>query len=96
MGTVSNWTGRDLSLLAGLDLRNEPSFVVRRFVQRFLAGEMTAREAIARIRSHLAVRDEDPYPNDWPDTWIGRAIGCFAASRKPLPFGPTTQHRRAG
>ena len=64
INTMSNWTERDLSILAGLYLQNEQSFVVRRFVQRFLAGEMTAREAIARIRRHPAVRDEDPYPND--------------------------------
>ena len=61
---MRNWTGRDLSLLAGLYVQNEESFFVRRCVQRFLAGELTAREAIERIRRHPGVHDEDPYPVD--------------------------------
>ena len=56
----------ELAILAGLYLQNEKSFVVRRCVQRFLAGEVTTREAIARIRSHADVRDEEP--DHSPDT----------------------------
>ena len=48
---MNNWTRRDLSILAGLNVQNEESFFVRRCEQRFLAGELTAREAIERIRS---------------------------------------------
>ncbi|MDD9997060.1 MAG: hypothetical protein OXQ89_04885 [Rhodospirillaceae bacterium] len=61
---MSNWTRRDLSILAGLYVQNEESFFVRRCVQRFLAGELTAREAIERIRSHAGVVDEDPDPSE--------------------------------
>ena len=64
MRAMSNWTRPELRVLAGLYLQNEQSFVVRRSVQLFLAGEITSREAIARIRRHPAVRDEDPYPHD--------------------------------
>ena len=64
MRAMSNWTRPELRVLAGLYLQNEQSFVVRRSVQLFLAGEITSREAIARIRRHPGVRDEDPYPND--------------------------------
>ncbi|MDE0000586.1 MAG: hypothetical protein OXQ89_22815 [Rhodospirillaceae bacterium] len=59
-----NWTPRDLPVLASLYLQNEECFFVRRCVQRFLAGELTAREAIERIRSHPGVVDEDPDPAD--------------------------------
>ena len=61
---MRNWTNRDLSILAGLYLQNEESFFVRRCVQRFLAGELTAREAIERIRRHPGVVDEDLDPVD--------------------------------
>ena len=57
---MRNWTARDLSILAGLYLQNEEICFVRRCVQRFLAGELTAREAIQRIVSHPGVVDEDP------------------------------------
>lgn len=57
---MCNWTSSDLSILAGLYLQNEESFFVRRCVQRFLAGELTAREAIERVRGHPGVIDEDP------------------------------------
>lgn len=61
---MCNWTRRNLSILAGLYLQNEEFFFVRRCVQRFLAGELTAREAIERIRRHPGVVDEDPDPVD--------------------------------
>ena len=61
---MNNWTRRDLSILAGLYVQNENSFFVRRCVHRFLAGQLTAREAIERIRSHPGVVDEDPDPVD--------------------------------
>ena len=54
-----NWTDPDLRILAGLYVQNEQSFVVRRCVQRFLAGEMTAREAVLRIRQHPDLHDDD-------------------------------------
>ena len=58
-------TPPDLLILAGLYVQNEKSFVVRRCVQRFLAGEISSRKAIARIRKHAGVRDEDPdHPPD--------------------------------
>ena len=62
MRAMSNWTRPELRVLAGLYLQNEQSFVVRRCVQRFLVGEITSREAIARIREHPRVRDDDPSP----------------------------------
>ena len=57
-------TLRDLSILAGLYLQNEESFFVRRCIHRCLAGELTARESVERIRRHPGVRDEDPFPVD--------------------------------
>ena len=57
-------TQHDFYVLAGLYLQNKESFVVRRCVQRFLAGELTAPEAIERIRRHPGVLDEDPDPVD--------------------------------
>ena len=56
---MCDWTRRDLSELAGLYLQNENAFIVRRCVQLFLAGELTACEAIERIRRHPDVVDED-------------------------------------
>ena len=60
MTVMRNWASPDLQTLAGLYLQNQKCFVVRRCVQRFLAGEISSREAIARIRRHPGVRDEDP------------------------------------
>ena len=57
-------TQHDLYILAGMYLRNEKNLFVRRCVQRFLSGELTAREAIERIRQHPGVHDEDPDPVD--------------------------------
>ena len=54
---MSDSTPPDLFTLAVLLLQNERSFVVRRYVQRFLAGEMTASEAIAHIRENTGVTD---------------------------------------
>ena len=59
---MSNWTPPELRVLAGLYLQNERSFVVRRCAHRFLAGEIAARETIARIREDPDVRDDDPSP----------------------------------
>ena len=65
MTPMSDPARTDLVILAGLYLQNENSFVVRRCVHRFLAGEITSREAIARIRKAPGVRDEDPdHPPD--------------------------------
>ena len=55
----------DLAILAGLYLQDEKSFVVRRCLQLFLAGEISSQEAIARIRDRARVRDEEPdHPPD--------------------------------
>ena len=64
---MSNWTAPELRVLAGLYLQNEQSFVVRRCVHRFLAGEITAQEAIARIREHPDVCDDDESPGPSSD-----------------------------
>ena len=48
-------TDPDLLLLMRLYLQKEDSFVVRRCVQRFAAGEMTALEAVARNRNWVLV-----------------------------------------
>ena len=56
----------DLLLLAKLCLQNESSFLVPRCVQRFEAGEMTAREAIRRIRQDPDIRDHARFPVDLP------------------------------
>ena len=40
-------------------LENKRSCVVRRCVQRFAAGESSARDSIERIRQHADVRDDD-------------------------------------
>lgn len=69
MTAMFNWTERDLSILAGLYLQNEHSFLVRRLTHRFLAGELTAHEAIERIRRHPGVIDEDSYPSHPPHTF---------------------------
>ena len=60
MTSMRESTHPELRLLAGLYLQNERSLVVHRCVQRFLAGEISSREAIARIPKHAGVRDEDP------------------------------------
>ena len=54
---MSHSTPSDVFTLAALLLQNERSFVVRRYIQRFLAGEMTAGEAIARIRENPGTTD---------------------------------------
>ena len=61
---MSDSTVSDLFALSALLLRNERSFVVRRCVQRFLAGEMTAREAIARIRENPGMTDNASFPDE--------------------------------
>ena len=61
---MRKWPRHDLYILAGMYLQNEKNFFVRRCVQRFLAGELTAREAIERIRRHPSVYDEGTNPVD--------------------------------
>ena len=61
---MSDSTPPDLFTLAALLLQNERSFVVRRYVQRFLSGEMTAREAIARIRENPGMTDIVTFPDE--------------------------------
>ena len=50
-------TDSDVVVLARLYLQNQGSFVVRRCVQRFEAGEISAREAVRRIRRCPPVLD---------------------------------------
>ena len=69
MTAMFNWTENDLAILAGLYLQNERSFVVRRLTQRFLAGELTAREVIEHIRRQPGVIDEDSFPDHVPRTF---------------------------
>ena len=52
---MDDWIDSDLLVLARLCLQNERSFVVRRCVQRFEAGEISAREAVLRIRRRPVV-----------------------------------------
>ena len=66
MRVMLNWTDSELLVLARSYLQNERSFVVRRCLQRFAAGEMTAKEAVLRIREYPDVRDEDRFPDDPP------------------------------
>ena len=61
---MRSWTEPGLVALVRLYLQNERSFVVGRYVQRFAAGEMTAQEAIARIRENPDVRDDHRFPED--------------------------------
>ena len=61
IGFMHDLTDPELLVLVRLHLQNQHSFVVRRCVQRFLSGELTAREAIERIRRHPGVRDDDRY-----------------------------------
>ena len=61
---MCNWADDDLRILTGLLLHNERSFIVRRCVQRFLHGEMTAREAIDRIGEYPGVTDENSFPDE--------------------------------
>lgn len=57
---MRNWIVEDLAILSALYLQNEECFVVRRCLHRFVAGEMSAREAIECIRQQPGVVDEDP------------------------------------
>ena len=55
---MQNCTEHELSIFAGFYLKNEQSFLVHRLIHRFLAGEITAQEAIVRIREHLQIVHE--------------------------------------
>ena len=58
---MRDWSPSELSDLAELYLRNERSFVARRSLQRFVAGEITASDAIERIRRHCDSRKDDQW-----------------------------------
>ena len=83
---MHNWSDSDLIELARLYLDNEQSFVVRRCVQRFEAGEITAREAVRRATSPVLVVDA-------PDGQRDPTPGAVPAAR-PMPA--TTGHRPDG
>lgn len=53
-----------LITLVRLYLQNEHSFVVRRHLQRFVRGEISAQEAVARIREEGDLRDDEEFPVD--------------------------------
>ena len=61
---MDEWTDSDLLELARLYLQNKRSFVVQRCVQRFAEGEITAREAVLRIRRSPLVNDEKRFLHD--------------------------------
>ena len=79
---MPNSTQHELCYLAALLLQNEQSFVVRRFLQRLLAGELTAAETIAPIVTCPGVRDEDPDPFDHLKSEIDHADVNLPASRR--------------
>lgn len=54
----------DLLTLAKVFLEHKQSFVVRRHVERFGSGEISAQEALARIRENLDVRDDDLFAEE--------------------------------
>ena len=62
---MRSWTEPGLLTLVRLCLQNEHSFVAHRHVQRFVRGEISAREAVAQIREEPDVRDNDQFPEDW-------------------------------
>ncbi|WP_428101210.1 hypothetical protein [Candidatus Rariloculus sp.] len=53
-------------------------------MHRFLAGEIAAQEAIARIREDPDVRDDDPSPEPPSAPWIDRVSAMFPASFRTL------------
>ena len=64
MKAMENRNVHDLLTLARVFLEHKQSFVVRRFVHRFGSGEITAQEALERIREHLDVRDDDLFAEE--------------------------------
>ena len=61
---MRDWIDSDLLELARLYQQNERSFVVRRCVQQFEAGEITALEAVQRIRGCPLVNAEERFQHD--------------------------------
>ena len=61
---MRDWIDSDLLELARLYLQNERSFLVRRYVQRFETGEISAHEAVRRIRRCPLVNDEKRFLHD--------------------------------
>lgn len=55
---MENWLDTDLLELVRLYVQNERLFVVRRCVRRFRDGEITAAEAVQRIRKCPGLVDE--------------------------------------
>ena len=64
MKAMGNRNIHDLLTLARVFLEYKHSFTVRRSVERFGSGEISAREALARIREHLDVRDDDLFAEE--------------------------------
>ena len=98
---MSKWNQHELSYFAALLLQNEQSFVVRRFIQRFLAGELTAAEAVARVLRCPGVRYEASDSFDHPKSEFDRAraevfeqLAFFKAGGVHLPGAVQgTRHR---
>jgi len=64
MKAMGNRNIHDLVMLAKVFLEYKHSFVVRRFVQRYGSGEISAQEALSRILEHLDVRDDDLFAEE--------------------------------
>ena len=59
-----DWADPDILVLARLYMQNEKSFVARRCVQQFAAGEITTGEAVERILLQPDVVDDDTFPDN--------------------------------
>ncbi|MYF70073.1 MAG: hypothetical protein F4181_08965 [Proteobacteria bacterium] len=64
MKAMANRNVHDLLALAKVFLEYKQSFVVRRFVERFGSGEISAQEALERIREHLDVSDDNLFAEE--------------------------------
>ena len=59
---MSDSTPPELFTLAALLLQSEQSFLIRPYVQRFLPGEMTALEIIARFGDNPGMTNNVSFP----------------------------------
>lgn len=59
-----DWADPDILVLARLYMQNEQSFVARRSVPLFAAGEITAGQAVKRILLQPDIVDDDTFPDN--------------------------------